>query len=132
MNCVFCGAPTSGKSRICNSVVCAEKQRNLWNEESIVVPEGYVTAKEYAKLKGQTIQGIAKQCRNGKLECFQDEKSGRWYIAIDDTQRFPVVERRTVRHRLKATQTEWNSIVEKDHSQNMSVNEYILKICLKA
>lgn len=128
MKCVFCGKETSGKSRICSSIECAKKQQDIWNSESIAVPDGYITASEYAKLKNMTPQGVVKQCKSGKLVSYQEQKSGRWYVQIDPNVKLPKVENRVVRHRLKATQIEWNKIVEKAHAKNMSVNDYLLKL----
>lgn len=130
-SCVFCGKPATPTSRICDSTECAKRQYDSWMEESIVVPDGFVTATEFAKVKGISVQAVAKNCRNGKYEgAFQDPQSGRWYIPIVSNVRFyagAMVIRRKERHRLKATEEEWNKIVENAAKNKLSVNDFLLK-----
>lgn len=82
--CAFCGAPTTGRNRTCGSIECFRKQQEGWFEGQILVPEGYLTATQFAKRKGISVQAVSKNCRNGKYEgAFQDPQSGRWYVPAD-------------------------------------------------
>lgn len=82
--CFYCGAPTPGRRRVCNSFDCISKMKESWLTSRIVVPEGFLTATRFAKKAGISVQAVAKNCRRGKYAgSFQDEKSGRWYIPED-------------------------------------------------
>lgn len=129
--CPFCDRPTSGRNRICDSPICRQELRKSWNESTISVPEGYVEANVFAKIKNITRQAVTQNCRKGKYPgAFQDQQSGRWYIPRDNTVDIKhKVERRTKRP-FKATEKEWNQIIEKAALTKYSVNEYILRKAL--
>ena len=131
MACPFCGGKTSGKNRICDSPICRERLRKSWGEESIITPEGFMTARDLARKKGVSVQAVAKKCRAGKIPgAFQDEQSGRWFIPADPKNiPFPNAARRKKRI-FKATDGEWGEIVTQAARTKHDVNEYILRILL--
>jgi hypothetical protein len=140
--CAFCGGETKGRRRVCSSLECIEQMKQSWHESSIAIPEGYLTATEFAKKHGLTTQAVSKRCRAGKYPgVFQDPQSGRWYIPEDakligkDTvgtkikHNPPGISRRKKRP-LKATDKEWEQIVNLATQTKYSVNEYILRKAL--
>lgn len=134
--CAFCGGETSGRRRICDRLECIEKMKRSWYEESIAIPDGYLTVSEFAKKNQITTQAVSKNCRAGKYPgAFQDEQSGRWYVPKEISfakHNPPKLIRRKKRLGLKATDKEWNRIVElAAQSKYSSINEFILKKALE-
>lgn len=132
--CICHQKPVVGRSRTCESLDCIEAMRRSWTEERLLRPEGYVTATEYARAHGVTVQWAVKLCKSGKLlGSFQDEKSGRWYIPAEGKKGaiMPAsdVERRKMR-RVFATDREWRKICELAARTKYSANEYILRTAL--
>ena len=84
LHCHYCGAPTRGRNRVCDSLVCRERMLEDWRNTRIAIPHGFYTAAQFAKKAGLTRQAILQRCRKGKYPgTFQDSKSGRWYIPIE-------------------------------------------------
>lgn len=82
--CYYCGAPTTGRNRVCDSFDCREKQKHSWYDSRFVIPEGFLTTTQFAKMSGISVQAVTKNCRQKKYPgAFQDVKSGRWYIPKD-------------------------------------------------
>lgn len=132
--CICHKMPASGRSSTCKSLDCIEAMRRSWTEERLIVPEGFITATEYARAHGMTVQWTVKLCKAGKLPCsFQDDKSGRWYIPEENKKGIALppsdVERRKMR-RIFATDKEWRKICELAARTKYSANEYILRAAL--
>ncbi|EGO63524.1 plasmid mobilization protein [Acetonema longum] len=135
-NCPFCGRPTIGRARICESTECAKRQQDSWFDGQISVPDGFLTAADFAKERGISRQMVTRNCTNGKYPgAFQDPQSGRWYIPDDAASsgkvgRPPVLDRRKARQPIKATDAEWKGIVEKAAVTGLPVNEYMIRKAL--
>ena len=107
--------------------------RKSWSEKAIAAPEGFLTAAEYAKLKDVSTQAVAKSCRAGKHPgAFQDQQSGRWYVPVSEEAKQSFIEAapRRKNRPLKATDKEWQEIVEMAATTKYSVNEYIIRKAL--
>jgi len=134
MCCICHKNPAVSRSSTCASLDCIEAMRRSWTEERLLRPDGFITATEYARAYGVTVQWAVKLCKAGKLPgSFQDEKSGRWYIPADDKKDAVIlpsnVEHRKMR-RIFATDKEWRKICELAARTKYSVNEYILRVAL--
>ncbi|MBA1335863.1 MAG: hypothetical protein HPY66_1681 [Firmicutes bacterium] len=131
--CPICGRETRGKNRICDSPICRKELQNSWYESSIAIPEGYLSVTEFAKKRNISVQAVAKNCRAGKYPgAVQEPQSGRWYIPEDLEGTIPLAEfvRRTARMKIKATDKEWQKIVERAAATKYSVNEYLIRLGL--
>ncbi len=130
--CSFCGALTNGKNRACDDPDCQKKLRDNWRTGiTITVPDGYMTATQFAKWAGISPQMAVRNAKAGKYpDAFQDPRSGRWYIpnptTIAPKERPKAVDRRKLRQ-FSATDREWKAIIEKAAMSKHSVNEYILR-----
>ena len=60
-----------GRQRICDSPICREEMRKSWHEEKMAIPDGYLTASQYAKRMGISPRAI------------QDPRSGWWFVPED-------------------------------------------------
>lgn len=132
MICPICRErSTSGRNRVCDSPVCREEMRRTWNETSIAIPAGYLEANLYAKKLGISRQAVTKNCRAGKYPgAFQDPQSGRWYVPqLETVEHVETAPRRKLRP-LKATDDEWEKIVELAAMTKYNVNEYIIRMAL--
>ncbi len=132
--CICHKNPVSGMSSTCKSLDCIEAMRRSWKEERLLVPEGFITATEYSRAHGMTVQWTVKLCKAGKLpSSFQDDKSGRWYVPEETKKGFALppsdVERRKTR-RVFATDKEWRKICELAARTKYNANEYILRSAL--
>lgn len=104
-----------------------------WHHTSLTAPDGFIEAVQFAKMKGISRQAVTKNCRNGKYPgAFQDPVSGRWYIPKDGVKITDFVEKAERRRTrpFKATDTEWEKIVEAAASTKYSVNEFIIRKAL--
>lgn len=130
--CSICGKnPVKGRQRVCDSPICREEMRKAWHEEKIVVPEGYLTVKEFATKIGLTVQAVSKNCRRGKYPgAFQDQKSGRWYIPEDI--KVPVKTRISRRKKriIYVTDEEWDKITELASQTKYSTSEFLIRKAL--
>jgi hypothetical protein len=135
--CPFCGRPATGQNRVCDSPICRDELRKSWAEGAIIVPDGFVTVTEYAKMKNISVQAVGKNCRQGKYSgAFQDKQSGRWYIPEETVKtvhipRQAVDRKKEKRRPFKCTDEEWKSIVELAAKTKYSVNEYIIRKALE-
>ncbi len=133
--CPICKTnPVSGRNRICDSISCRKEMQKTWYEGNITIPDGYLTAAEYAKKKGISIQAVTKNCRAGKfLDAFQDPRSGRWYVPgpefTGENIEIVAAARRKKRP-FSATDKEWEKIIEKVALTKYTVNEYIIRCAL--
>ena len=58
--------------------------RKSWHEEKMAIPDGYLTASQYAKRMGISPQAVTKKCRAGKIPgAIQDLRSGWWFVPED-------------------------------------------------
>lgn len=99
---------TTGNCRVCNSPICREKMQRMWHEGSLTVPEGCLTASQFAKKMNISTQVVNKNCRNGKYAgAYQELQFGRWYIPVDLTKTISPSKIRRKKRPLTATDKEW-------------------------
>ncbi|MFA5485454.1 MAG: hypothetical protein WC260_04375 [Candidatus Pacearchaeota archaeon] len=130
--CPICNKnPVHGRNRVCDSPICREEMRKSWHEEKIVIPDGYLTASQFAKKKGLTPQGVSKSCRAGKYPgALQDEKSGRWYIPENTKVPFQQGLSRRKKRPFYATDKEWDKIAEAAALTKYNTSEFLIRKAL--
>jgi len=130
--CPICGKNLlKGRQRVCDSVICREEMRKSWYEEKMAIPDGYLTASQYAKRMGISPQAVTKKCRAGKIPgAIQDPRSGWWFVP--ESANVPV--RQGISRRKKriiyATDDEWEKITELAARTKYNTSELLIRKAL--
>lgn len=120
--------PLKGRQRICDSPICREEMRKSWHEEKMAIPDGYLTASQYAKRMGISPQAVTKKCRAGKIPgAIQDPRSGWWFVPEDTKVPIQQSIKRKKKRVIYATDKEWDSIVEAASRTKYSTSEFIVR-----
>jgi hypothetical protein len=104
-----------GRQRICDSPICREEMRKSWHEEKMAIPDGYLTASQYAKRMGISPRAI------------QDPRSGWWFVPEDTKVPIQQSIKRKKKRVIYATDKEWDSIVEAASRTKYSTSEFIVR-----
>ncbi len=130
--CPICGKnQLKGRQRICDSPICREEMRKSWHEEKMAIPDGYLTASQYAKRMGISPQAVTKKCRAGKIPgAIQDPRSGWWFVP--ESANVPI--RQGISRRKKriiyATDGEWEKITELAARTKYNTSEFLIRKAL--
>jgi hypothetical protein len=89
--------------------------RKSWHEEKMAIPDGYLTASQYAKRMGISPRAI------------QDPRSGWWFVPEDTKVPIQQSIKRKKKRVIYATDKEWDSIVEAASRTKYSTSEFIVR-----
>jgi len=94
----------------------------------MAIPDGYLTASQYAKRMGISPQAVTKKCRAGKIPgAIQDPRSGWWFVPEDAKVPIQQSIKRKKKRVIYATDKEWDSIVEAASRTKYSTSEFIVR-----